>query len=61
MSKEKALEFMKMLDSNEALKKGLSNSEKIEDIIEAAKKEGIEFSVDDWIDATQSKFESTDK
>jgi predicted ribosomally synthesized peptide with nif11-like leader len=60
MSKEAALEFMKMLDSDEALKKQLSSSESLEDIIKAAKEKGIEFSVEDWIAATQSMFESGD-
>jgi predicted ribosomally synthesized peptide with nif11-like leader len=60
MSKEAALEFMKMLDSDEALKKQLSSSESLEDIIKAAKEKGIEFSVEDWIAATQSMFEAGD-
>jgi predicted ribosomally synthesized peptide with nif11-like leader len=60
MSKEAALDFMKMLDSDEALKKQLSSSESLEDIIKAAKEKGIEFSVEDWIAATQSMFEAGD-
>jgi predicted ribosomally synthesized peptide with nif11-like leader len=60
MSKETALKFMKMLDGDEALKKQLSSSESLDDIIKAAKEKGIEFTVEDWIAATQSMFESGD-
>ena len=60
MSKESALEFMKMLDSDADLKKKLSDAQSVEDIIAAAKEKGIEFTLEDWIEAEQSKFETGD-
>ena len=49
---------MAMLDSDAELKKKLSDAESVEDIIAAAKEKGIEFTVEDWIEAEQSKFET---
>ena len=60
MSKESALEFMKLLETDDALKKKLADAESLDEIIAAAKEKDIEFTVEDWIEAEQSKFETGD-